>query len=111
MADPTFTRRLVPVLGRPVFRLGLACNYGIDAPGFERALERGMDYVFWTSRRTGHLLRRQRASRTERLLRSLGTDYIDALAKLKAEGKIRAIGAENHPDWDSVRAGGTRVLR
>jgi predicted aldo/keto reductase-like oxidoreductase len=146
MADATFTRRMVPALGRPVFRLGLACNYGIDAPGFERALERGMDYVFWTSRRTGHLReslrkalreRRERLSvatgpsvgffagnvrrGTERLLRSLGTDYIDALhlfwlgvgsawtprtidelAKLKAEGKIRAIAISIH---DRERAG------
>jgi aryl-alcohol dehydrogenase-like predicted oxidoreductase len=146
MADATFTRRKVPALGRAVFRLGLACNYGIDAPGFERALERGVDYVFWTSLRTGHLresLRKALRERrdtislaagpslgffagnvrrgTERLLRALGTEYIDALhlfwlgtgsawtpgtidalAKLKAEGKIRAIAISIH---DRERAG------
>ena len=146
MVDASFTRRLVPALGRPVFRLGLACNYGIDAPGFERALERGMDYVFWTAMRTGHLrdpLRRVLRDRrdtitlaagpslgffggsvrrgTESLLRKLGTDYIDALhlfwlgtgsawtpatidalTRLKAEGKIRAIAISIH---DRERAG------
>jgi aryl-alcohol dehydrogenase-like predicted oxidoreductase len=146
MTDDSFTRRHVSALGRSVFRLGLACNYGIDAPGFERALERGVDYVFWTSLRTGHLrepLRKAlRANRqrltvaagptlgffggnvrrgTERLLRSLDTAYIDALhlfwlgtgsawnegtigtlAKLKEEGKIRAIAISIH---DRERAG------
>jgi predicted aldo/keto reductase-like oxidoreductase len=146
MVDATFTRRPVPALGRSVFRLGLACNYGIDAPGFERALERGMDYVFWTAMRTGHLreslrkaLRERRDTLslaagpsvgffggsvrrgTEGLLRSLGTEYIDALhlfwlgtgsawtagtidalAKLKDEGKIRAIAISIH---DRERAG------
>jgi predicted aldo/keto reductase-like oxidoreductase len=145
-ADASFTRRHVPALRRSVFRLGLACNYGIDAPGFEQALERGMDYVFWTSMRTGHLreplskaLRARRESMTlatgpsigffggnvrrgtERLLRSLGTEYIDALhlfwlgtgsawtpgtiealVKLKDEGKIRAIAISIH---DRDRAG------
>jgi aryl-alcohol dehydrogenase-like predicted oxidoreductase len=146
MAEPAFVRRHVPALGRPVFRLGLACNYGIDAPGFERALERGVDYVFWTNMRTGHLRepfkRALRARRegitiatgpsigyfggsvrrgTERLLRSLDVEYIDALhlfwlgtasaftagtiaelTKLKEEGKIRAIAVSIH---DRERAG------
>jgi predicted aldo/keto reductase-like oxidoreductase len=146
MVDASFTRRMVPALRRPVFRLGLACNYGIDAPGFEKALERGMDYVFWTNRRTGHLreplrkaLRERRSTisvatgpsigffagnvrrGTEQILRSLGTEYIDALhlfwlgvgsawtpgtidalAKLKDEGKIRAIAVSIH---DRPRAG------
>lgn len=142
----SFQRRHVPALGREVFRLGLACNYGIDAAGFEEALERGMDYLFWTSLRTGHLrepLRRALARDRqklvvatgpsigwfagnvrrgcENLLRELGTEYIDvlhlfwlgktsaltdgtvdALRKLKEEGKIRAIGTSIH---DRERAG------
>lgn len=98
----SFQRRHVPALGREVYRLGLACNYGIDAAGFEEALERGMDYVFWTSLRTGHLreplraaLKRDREKLVlatgpsigwfggnlrrgcEKLLRDLQTDYID----------------------------------
>ena len=48
-----FARRHVPALGREVFRLGLACNYGIDERAFDRAIERGVEYVFWTQLRTG----------------------------------------------------------
>jgi aryl-alcohol dehydrogenase-like predicted oxidoreductase len=142
----SFQRRLVPALGRKVFRLGLACNYGIDARGFEEGLERGIDYVFWTALRTRHLreplraaLRRDRQKLVvatgpslgwfggnvrrgcEKLLRDLGTDYLDvlhlfwlgttsaltegtleALQKLKEEGKIRTIGTSIH---DRERAG------
>jgi aryl-alcohol dehydrogenase-like predicted oxidoreductase len=146
MTDASFTHRRIEPLGKDVLRLGLACNYGIDARGFEHALSRGANYVFWTALRTGHLkepLRRAlKADRermvlaagpsigffggnvrrgAERLLRSLGTDYIDvfhlfwlgktsawtpatidALVALKAEGKIRSIGVSIH---DRERAG------
>lgn len=144
--NDSFTRRHVQALRRPVFRLGIGCNYGIDARAFDRALERGVEYVFWTRMRTGHLreplraaLRRDRERvvlaagpsigffagnvrrGAERVLRELGTDYIDvfhlfwlgttsaltegtieALARLKEEGKIRAIGVSIH---DRERAG------
>lgn len=141
-----FTRKHVPALGRDVFRLGLACNYGIDGEAFDAAMERGVEYVFWTGLRTGKVkdaLRRQLASRrekivlaagaslgafggsvrwaAERLLRELGTDYIDvfhlfwlgtasawtegtreALHELKASGKVRATAISIH---DRPRAG------
>ena len=48
-----FLHRPLPHLGKPVFRLGLACNYGIQAADFEHALERGINYIFWTAFRTG----------------------------------------------------------
>ena len=104
MTDDSFTHRTIPALGKRAFRLGLACNYGLDAPGFEQALERGMNYVFWTSMRTSHLraplqsaLRRRREDMivacgptlgyfggsvrrgAESLLRELGTEYLDVL--------------------------------
>jgi predicted aldo/keto reductase-like oxidoreductase len=146
MLVPSFMRRQVPALGREVFRLGLACNYGVDERGFDRALERGVEYVFWTRLRTGGVqpaLKRALAMRrdrvvlgagpgvgyfgggvrraAERLLRDLGTDCIDvfhlfwvgrtsaltegtlqAMADLKAEGKIRAFAVSIH---DRKRAG------
>jgi aryl-alcohol dehydrogenase-like predicted oxidoreductase len=135
-----FERRHVRALGRSVFRLGLAVNYGIDEQAFDRGIERGMDYVFWTRLRTGKVtgaLKRAVARDRERIivatgpsvgwfggsvrrsaesaLRELGTDYIDvfhlfwvgvgaawsdatveALVKLREEGKIRAIGISTH---------------
>ncbi len=141
-----FTGKFVPALGREVFRLGLALNYGIDAAGVEEGLARGIDTILWTNFRTGKLrdtvhsaLARDRARisilagptlayfggnvrrGTEKLLRELKTEYldvlmlfwlgkasaltnatIDAVAKLKEEGKIRAVGTSIH---DRVRAG------
>lgn len=46
-----FLYSTLPVIGKRVFRLGLALNYGIDAPATESALlEQGMNYIFWTPR-------------------------------------------------------------
>ncbi len=83
-------------------RLGLACNFGLEGAAFERAIERGVDYVFWTEFRTGKVkeafrraLARDRSKivvatgpqtalfggsvrrSAESLLRELGTDYLD----------------------------------
>jgi aryl-alcohol dehydrogenase-like predicted oxidoreductase len=43
-----FLYRDVPALGRRVFRLGLAVNFGIEGTDLEWALEQGVKYVFWT---------------------------------------------------------------
>ena len=146
MVDDAFLHRTVPALGRRIHRLGLACNYGLDERGFEQALERGLQYVFWTTLRTGHLrsafkqaLQRDRERlvvaagaslgwfggsvrrAAEKQLRELNVEYldvfhlfwlgttsawtdatIDALAKLKDEGKIRAAAISIH---DRARAG------
>lgn len=145
MSDASFRRRTLRALGRDVFRLGLACNFGLEPAAFEGALERGFDYLFWTSMRTGGLgpsmraaLARKREAYVvatgptvgyfegnvrrgaESALRALGTDYIDvfhlfwvgrgsfwrpatalALARLKEEGKIRAVAISIH---DRARA-------
>ncbi len=145
VADP-FTHRTLRAAGKPVHRLGLACNLGIDGRAFAKALDRGVNYVFWTPFRTGSvtpiLVEKLKADRErmvvatgptlgfygggvrsgcEKLLRKLGTDYIDvfqlfwlgvssaltegtleALRRLKEEGKIRSIGVSIH---DRERAG------
>lgn len=142
----SFARRHVPAVGREVFRLGLALNYGIEPAGFEEGFARGVDTILWTNFRTGGAretiraaLARDRARMTvlagptlayfggnvrrgtEKLLRDLRTDYVDvlmlfwlgktsaltdgtieALVKLREEGKIRAIGTSIH---DRIRAG------
>jgi aryl-alcohol dehydrogenase-like predicted oxidoreductase len=36
--------------GKRIHRLGLATNYGIDADGVRRAMDRGMNVFLWTSR-------------------------------------------------------------
>jgi aryl-alcohol dehydrogenase-like predicted oxidoreductase len=141
-----FVSRELRVVNKTVHRLGLAMNMGIDADGLGAALERGVNYFFWTRFRTGHLvpvlkqaLARDREryvvvtgptfgffrgsvrGRCEAALRELGTEYLDVLqlfwlgktaawtpavvdelVKLKAEGKVRAIGVSIH---DRERAG------
>ena len=96
-----FLHRDVPALGRRVFRLGLAANYGVEGVDLEWALEQGVNYVFWTPgarRVTASLkaaIKRDRESlilacgpttayfgkgirrACERLLKKLDTEYLD----------------------------------
>ena len=51
--EDDFTHRTLRTSGKRAHRLGLALNYGLDGPGLSRALERGVNYFFWTSMRTG----------------------------------------------------------
>lgn len=91
----------VPALGRKVFRLGLATNYGVGGNDLEWALDQGVNYVFWTPKATQvtpslrAAMKRDRESiilacgpttgyfgggirrACERLLKKLDTDYID----------------------------------
>jgi aryl-alcohol dehydrogenase-like predicted oxidoreductase len=137
--------RDVSAIERRVFRLGLATNYGVEGADLEWALEQGVNYLFWTPNArkvTSSLkaaLRRDRESlilatgpttgyfggsikrACDRLLKALGTDYIDifqifwlgrtslwtsstidALVSLRESGKVRAIGVSIH---DRKRAG------
>jgi aryl-alcohol dehydrogenase-like predicted oxidoreductase len=89
------------LLGRKVFRLGLATNYGIEEEAVRAALDRGVNYLFYTFR-SGKMLEPLRDAikkdrdkivvatlpllgyfggsvrrGAERALKNLGTDYID----------------------------------
>jgi aryl-alcohol dehydrogenase-like predicted oxidoreductase len=102
MAD--FTRRLFRPIGKEVHRLGLALNYGLEPKNLAAALERGVNYVFWSTRASRGLraeMRSALARDRERIvlatgptlgffggsvrraceaeLKRLGTDYIDVL--------------------------------
>ncbi|HRG96706.1 MAG TPA: aldo/keto reductase [Polyangiaceae bacterium] len=97
-----FSRRHVAALGREVGRLGLATNFGLPERAVSLALERGVDYFFWTTFRSGPSTRALRATfpqrrekvvlaagttvgwfagtlrgTVERTLRTLGTEYLD----------------------------------
>ena len=134
-----FTHRYVPALGREVHRLGLACNYGIDTAGFAEGLERGINTIFWTSMRTGHLkgtlrsaLANDRARHVllagpmlgyfggslrrgvERLLKDLNTDYLDVLMLFwLGKGSALTAGtieaANKLKDEGKIRALGTSI--
>jgi aryl-alcohol dehydrogenase-like predicted oxidoreductase len=95
-----FKYRELRGLGKRVFRLGLAANYGIEEAGIRAAFERGINYVYLTprgamARPLADAIARDRERlviaagplvgyfggsirRTaERLLKKLGTEYID----------------------------------
>jgi aryl-alcohol dehydrogenase-like predicted oxidoreductase len=138
-AAADFLHRDLRPLGRRVHRLGLAGNYGIDEAGVKTALDAGINYLYFGNR--GGALARpltglnadQREKLVvaagpllgffggsvrrscERLLKRLGTPYIDIfqlywvgttsawtdatvgeLVKLKAEGKVKSVGISIH---------------
>lgn len=96
-----FLHTTLPVLGKRIHRLGLACSYGIDDAGIQAALaDRGLGLVFWTPRQKGEaaLKRRLQEARedtvlmtgpttahwggnitryVDKTLRRLGIDHID----------------------------------
>lgn len=99
MTDADFLHRDVPALGKRVHRLGLAGDRGIDDGGIRAAIDRGINYLFWTRpsmvpalrdavRRdrerlviaTGPVIGHFRYTirrAAEKALRTLGTDYLD----------------------------------
>jgi aryl-alcohol dehydrogenase-like predicted oxidoreductase len=142
-APQDFRFRTPPVLGKRVYRLGLAASQGIDEAAVRGALDAGVNYLFFT-RKSMHgpvreAVRRDRdrlviacgpvlgyfpgsiRRATEKVLRTLGTDYLDVLqifwlgkmsaftegnveemVRLREEGKVRALGVSIH---DRPRAG------
>ncbi len=96
-----FALRPLPAVNKDAFPLGLACNFGIDSRGVRKAVDAGINYLFWTSMRTGKALKGVREAlandrermilcagtggpfgfhyrrSVESLLRKMRTDYID----------------------------------
>lgn len=102
METPAFDQRVLGRTGLQVGRLGISASYGVPAEAVERAFERGVNYLYWGSRRTaafGEALKRLRPKRDkfvlviqsytraaglmawslERALRSLNFDHADVL--------------------------------
>jgi predicted aldo/keto reductase-like oxidoreductase len=125
--------------GKRIFGLGLAANFGIDEDGVRAAMDRGVNLFLWTLRGRGlanplrGAIKERREtvavvgyaalgwfgwgvrSGAEKLLRKLGTDYLDVyqlgwlgvtsawtaateseLVHLRESGKVRAIGVSIH---------------
>jgi len=139
-----FSFRMLPVIEKRVFRMGIAGNYGIVSSDIEWAAERGANYWVWgvsfkkVTEGIKEVIRKNREKNVvallgwgffgrqvrrsiENALRKLNTDYldifilgwlgrtsiysqgvVDALLKLKQEGKIKAVGTSIH---DRQRAG------
>jgi len=101
-APESFKQTTLGRTGLQVGRLGVASSYGVPGTALERAFERGVNYIFWGSRRTesfGAALKNLRTKRErfalviesytraasllswslERALRALGFEYTDVL--------------------------------
>ena len=55
MASNEFSERELRAVKKRVCRMGVATNYGLDGRGFAKALDHGVNYVFWTSFRSGDI--------------------------------------------------------
>lgn len=94
-----FTRRHIPALAKSVYRLGICCNMGLDPAGFEHALDRGVDYVFWSHMRTGKIrpsLARALAAKREKVVVATGPTigYFGGSVKAAAENILRDLGTD-----------------
>jgi aryl-alcohol dehydrogenase-like predicted oxidoreductase len=101
-SERTFQRTRLGRTGREVARLGLAASFGVPTAAVEKAIDAGVNYLYWGSMRKdafGQALRNQRARRdefvvllqsysrfaglipwsVERGLRELGYDHADVL--------------------------------
>jgi aryl-alcohol dehydrogenase-like predicted oxidoreductase len=85
------------VAGRQVFRLGLAANFGIPEADIERAIERGVNYLYLTWR--GKLARPLRAAlqrRRDQIVVATGTmlGWTGGSVRRAAEKALRRLGVE-----------------
>lgn len=94
-----FLHRDVKALGRSVHRLGLAANYGIQEADIRTALDRGIDYVFYTAYRTKQLrpalrdaLQRDRSRYVVATLPTLG--YFGGSVRRGAEAALKNLGTD-----------------
>lgn len=134
----TWLHRDVARLGRPIHRVGIACNFGLEPAAFEHAIAAGINYVFWTPKMraiTPTLKALLKADReriilstgptfsffggslrkgTEHILKTLDIDYIDILqqfwlGKMGAETEATAETLQELKQSGKVRLIGTSI--
>lgn len=93
-----FLSREVSALRRRVHRVGLATDYGLNERDIEAALERGLDYVYWSpsARALTRVLRRLSPERRERLVIATGPTfgYLAASPRRRVERVLKLLGTE-----------------
>jgi aryl-alcohol dehydrogenase-like predicted oxidoreductase len=94
-----FLHRPLPVVGKQVHRLGLSFSFGIDPDGVAAAIDRGMNYFFWTSIGTGRVLpvvREALERDRERFVLCSGSSltYIKGSVRRAAEKWLRAFNTD-----------------
>jgi aryl-alcohol dehydrogenase-like predicted oxidoreductase len=97
MADAGFTHRELRVVGKQVFRLGLAANYGVEEAAIRSALDRGVNYVFLTSRgKLGRPLRDALARDRDRIVVAAGptVGFFGGSVRRSCERTLKKLGVD-----------------
>jgi aryl-alcohol dehydrogenase-like predicted oxidoreductase len=98
MATNDFVHRHVESLNRPVHRLGLAANYGIDERGIRSAFDRGINYMFFTFRSGKMLAPLKDAIRAQRERYVIATlpllGYFGGSVRRGAESALKKLGTD-----------------
>ena len=97
MADTAFLHRELRAVGKRVFRLGLAANYGIEEAAIRGAFERGINYVFVTTRgQMARPLRDALAKDRDRLVIAAGPTmgFFGGSVRRSAERTLKKLGVD-----------------
>ena len=89
-----FERRILGRTGLEVGRLGISSSYGVPGDALERAFERGVNYIYWGSRRTasfGEGLKRLRPQRDRFVLVIQSYTRVAGLMAWSLERALRAL--------------------
>lgn len=98
------------IAGKRVHRLGLAGNFGIDEQGIETALDRGLNYAFYTSLKTGGMKQVLRRRRDEVVLAAGGGGPVGATVRWSCHKMLKALGTDHIDIWHLFWAGVTSAL-
>ncbi len=98
-AEPgSFERRVLGRTGLEVGRLGISSSYGVPGDALERAFERGVNYIYWGSRRTasfGEGLKRLRPQRDRFVLVIQSYTRVAGLMAWSLERALRALSYDH----------------
>ncbi|MGA2984331.1 MAG: aldo/keto reductase [Terriglobia bacterium] len=94
----SFERRVLGRTGLEVGRLGISASYGVPGDALERAFERGVNYIYWGSRRTasfGEGLKRLRSQRDRFVLVIQSYTRVAGLMAWSLERALRALSFDH----------------
>jgi aryl-alcohol dehydrogenase-like predicted oxidoreductase len=100
-----FERRVLGRTGREVSRLGVAASYGVPGRAIESAFERGLNYLYWGSRRTDAFSTALRNLRPHRERMVLVVQSYTRMAALMAGSLERALRHVNYDYADVLLLG------
>ncbi len=90
----TFERTVLGRTGLEVGRLGISSSYGVPGGALERAFERGVNYIYWGSRRLasfGEGLKRLKPQRDRFVLVIQSYTRVAGLMAWSLERALRAL--------------------